>query len=596
MSSTASRIKTKYPLAKQIAGKSNAWKSRTNIVSPELCGTSPSTTDVDTSLIFSDDVIQRLAPSLAQHIGCTIIDVNPGIGLWSSKLHDYLKPRNHILMEPKQNIYLPFLQPLLDAPGSRYRLEDWPESHVWQPKRYVEEGLLHNVEGHGGPHPTTEEPNNSILIIANLAGLRRRSSGEVKGTISAHLKAIDFSHAVRHRSGFQSYGPTRMLMWLSDEDKRTLLPRTVGYRGKISVYMEANIHLEEIVGFPHASDAKMRREDALNIESSKRVAERMQEKHIKIPLHRHSNPGDRKSDLSDVSRSWHRELQELEEGFRGGNFSQYVERQAAESIDGHLPRARSGKVKSRDRTHTPEYKRMMTLRGVANGQNVTIDRINPVLKKQKEIDKMDLELHRNDIQASEKDEIVSTLESKIHNFKDELEILTAKQLKTLYFLDDDRRAFAMDPPLLMWDRRKAEPLSAEEDEFYAPGEVALLDFQPKTTNEFPMTSEQSIYFDLISTSLLGPGGRASLKHLKTVAPGAFDALVPQVPAIRDPRKGGRYDIDSVRARTVTPEMIHGLALAWDKWVFKPPIEDALSQIGNHFEERATSKKGAIARL
>ena len=500
-------------------------------------------------------------------------------------------------MEPKQNVYLPFLQPLLDAPGSRYRLRDWPNSHIWHPKRYVEEGLLHDAEGYGGPPPTTEEPNNSILIIANLAGQRSKVIEESRAAMSAHLKAIDFSHAVRHQSGFQKYGPGRMLMWLSDEDKRPLLPRTVGYRGKLSVYMEANLKLEEIVGFPYASDAKIRREDALNIQSSKQVAKRMQEKNIKIPLHRQARPGDSISDLSKVSRNWHRELQDLEEGFQRGKFNQYVEGPAAELIDGDMPRARSQKAKKRNLvTFTPEYNRMMTLRYVANGQNVTIDRINTMLKTQEEIDKMDLELHRDNIKAEDQEEIVKAIDSRIQDFKDELETLTAKQLKALLFLDDDRRAFAMDPPLLMWDRRNAEPLTAHEDEFYAPGEIALLDFQPKSIDRFPMTSEQSFYFDLISTSLFGPAGKTTLKHLKTIAPGAYEALVPEVPAIRDPRKGGRYDIESVRVRAVTPEMIHGLAVAWDKWVFKPPLEDTLTQFGTNFEERTTSRKGAIARL
>lgn len=547
-------------------------------------------------LTFSDDVIQRLAPSLAQHIGCTIIDINPGIGLWSSKLHDYLKPRNHILLESKPTVYLPFLQPLLDAPGSRYRLKDWPDSYLWQPKRYVEEGLLPDAEGHGGPPPTTEVPNNLILIVADLAGQRHRAVGERGASTSAHLKAIDFSHAVRHRSGFQHYGPTRMLMWLSDEDKRPLLPRTVGYRGKLSVYMEAVLHLEEVVGLPHTSDANMRREDALDIESSKQVAKRMQETDIKIPLHRQARRGGI-SDLSGVSRPWHRELQELEEGFQRGKFSQYVERPAAESIDEELPRVKSARAKSRDLgSCTPEYKRMMTLRYVIDGQNVTVDRINTVLRKQESIDKLYLDLHREDIKATEQAEIVKALDSRIQDFKDDLGTLTTKQLKTLFFLDDDRRAFAMDPPLLMWDRRKAEPLLAEEDEFYASGKIALLDFQPKAADEMPMTWEQSIYFDYISTSLFGPRGQATLKHLKTMAPGAFEALVPQVPEIRDPRKGGRYDLDSLRVRAVTPEMIHGLAVAWDKWVFKPPIEDALTQFGTSFTESITSRKGAIARL
>ena len=546
-------------------------------------------------LTFSDDVIRRLAPSLAQHVGCTIIDINPGVGLWSSKLHDYLKPRNHILMEPKQNIYLPFLQPLLDAPGSRYRLKNWPDSHLWQPKRYIEEGLLHDTKGNGGPLSTNGEPNNSILIIANLAGQTKQMREHSRAATTAHLKAIDFSHDVRHKTGFQQYGPTRMLMWLSDEDKRALLPKTVGYRVKLSVFMEANVALEEIVGSRRKSVVRIRREDFLESQSRKEVAIRMQEEGMSKPRGRQPGPEDRRSDVSKISRPWHSELQELEEGFQGGAFSQYVKTPAAESIDGHMSRAMDGKAIIEDLVpETPEYQRMMLLRYDANGQNVLTDRIEAVLRKQKKIDEMDSDLYREDIKASEQENNVKALESRTQEFKAELEKLTTKQVSGLFFRDDDRRAFAMDPPLLMWDRRKAEPLLAGEDEFYAPDQVALLDFQPKATDELPMTPEQSIYFDLISSSLYSPANQATFRRLDTIAPGAFDALVPQVPAIHDPRRGGRRDIDSVRVRTATPEMIHGLAVAWDNWLFKPPIEDLLTRFGVNSEERAKSKRGPIA--
>lgn len=580
MRSTAPQI-SRYPLAKKLAGLSDAWKSRTNIVSPDLCGMTTVTIIMRPSfLTLSDDAIQRLAPSLEQHIGCTIIDINPGIGLWSSKLHDYLKPRSHILMEPMQDVYLPFLQPLLDTPGSRYRLKDWPDPWLWHPEKYVEQGLLHDTEGYGGPPPTTGEPNNSILIITNLAGQRRKKIGDRKPPLSAHLKAVDFSHSVRHRSGFQGYGPTRMLMWLSDKEKRALLPRTVGYRGKLSAYLELNTYLQEVVGFPHASEAKVRREDALDIDSSKHVARRVQEHGTEIPLHRQARLGDTISDLSKVSRHWHKELQELEEDFQEGKFRKHVEKPAAEPITEHLSEIRSGKTKSRDLvTRTPEYSRMATLRGVANGQNTSVQRINTVLKMQEDIDKLDLNLHREDIKPLNQENITKSLDSKIQHFKDELKTLTAKQLNTLFFRDDDRRAFAMDPSLLMWDQRQTEPLLAKDDEFYPPGETALLDFQPKAAGGISMTLEQSIYFDLISTFLFARGGQTTLKHLNTIAPGAFEALVPQVPAIRDPQKGGRYDIESVRIRAMTVEMIHGLAVAWDNWVFKPPIQDALNQFG-----------------
>lgn len=409
--------------------------------------------------------------------------------------------------------------------------------------------------------------------------------------MAAHAKAIDFSHAARQRSGFQSHGPTRMLMWLSDEDKRGLLPRTVGYRGKMSVYMETRVNLEEIVGFPHASDLKVHREDGLEIESSRQVVKRMQEKDVKTPAHRQARLQDRQSNLSEVSRYWHKELEELERDFKAGVFSEYL------ADDGDMPGAKGGSAVGRKSpARTPEYKRMKSLRHVATGQNVSIYKVNAVLKKQEKIDEIDLDLCCADLAPLEQAELTKTLDSSIQDFKKELETLTAKQLTMLFFLDDDRRAFAMDPPLLLWDRRKAEPLRANEDEFYAPGQVALLDFQPKTTDDIPLTSEQAIYFDLLLTHLFGPKGQATLKHLKTIAPGAYEALVPQVPAIRDPRKGGRRDVESVRVRAVTPEMIRGLAVAWENWVFKPPLEDVLTQYGSSFEESTTSKRGAIARL
>lgn len=603
MSSTASRL-IKTPLAKQIARAKIKWSKRTNIVSPDLCGTYLSTLlllVMKTFLTLSDDVIQRLAPSLAQHIGCTIIDINPGIGLWSAKLHDYLKPRNHILIEPKQDVCQPFLQPLLDAPGSRYRLIDWPDKHIWQPDRYVKEGLLHDAEGLGGPPPTTKEPNNSILIIANLVGQQSPIIGEskFKSSASALMKAVDYSRAARHRVGFLKYGPTRMLMWLSDEDKRSLLPRTVGYRGKIALYMEAHLKIEEIVGFPQASDSSSRREDALDIESSRRVAERMREKDIKIPPHRQIRLEDRRYELVQTSRHWHKELQELEEGFRTGKFKQNVEGPAATSDDGHIARTKNEKGRGRkSQIYTPEFKRMRMFRNVFNGEIANIDKINSVLKGQERIDKMDLDLHREDIKPSEREDMIKALNASIQDYKSELRSLTNKQLTRLYFLDDDRRAMAMNPPLLMWDRREAEPLLAREDEFHTPAQIALLDFQPNMANKFPMTMEQSIYFDLISTSLLSPAGHAGLERLRTTAPGAFEALVPQVPAIQDPAKGGRYDIDSVRARTMIPEIFHSLALAWDKWAFKPSIGSTMADMSTSTRplDEDRPRRGAIVKL
>ena len=84
------------------ASTPNGDKSRVNIVSDKLC----------------DDILSYIGPSLERHRGCDIVDLYPGAGEWSSKLNQFLQPRSHVLLEPDADLYRPFLQPLLDQPGT----------------------------------------------------------------------------------------------------------------------------------------------------------------------------------------------------------------------------------------------------------------------------------------------------------------------------------------------------------------------------------------------------------------------------------------------------------------------------------------------
>lgn len=66
----------------------------------------------------ADDILTFVKPSLERHVGCDLVDIYPGAGLWSSKLHDALQPRSHILLEPDEELYRPFLEPLLAKKGA----------------------------------------------------------------------------------------------------------------------------------------------------------------------------------------------------------------------------------------------------------------------------------------------------------------------------------------------------------------------------------------------------------------------------------------------------------------------------------------------
>ncbi|KAK3168073.1 hypothetical protein OEA41_004519 [Lepraria neglecta] len=522
----------RHPLSKQLAKVFPSLKKpRIEVVSPRLC----------------DDAIQRLAPSLAQYVGCTIVDMNPGAGLWSSKLHDFLKPRRHVLVEPNQD-YLPFLQPLLDAPGSRYKYKNWDGEKVRHPDAYVEEGLIPDVE-------EARREGSLVLMVANFAGQKARRMDTDVGS-KAHIRAIDFTHSARHNRGFHAYGPTRLLMWMTDEEKRPLLPRTVGYRHKLAAYLEASFHVEEILG-ETANDTKVNREDALEIESRKRVAERMAKEGIVLPPDRQLDLKDVMYSLSQTSRSWHREFEELDEGLKSQRISQFVGQPPGPLV----AVGRSGVKKKGTPGLTPEYNRWRLLRNVLMGENKQIDKANQYLRKQEEIDKLDLEAHRDGIDPKTQEELLGTLDAKtnVHGRR-------PPRLRN-------------GPPLLMWDQRKAEPLIAQSDEFWPSKEgLALLDFQPKIPQPFPTNREQSTYFDMLATELMGVKGPNNIKLLNKIAPGAFEALVPKVSAFTDPRRGGRRDVESIRNRVLTPEQLYGLAMAWDKWLFKPQyLSDSMPQ-------------------
>ncbi|KAL8793988.1 MAG: hypothetical protein Q9195_003394 [Heterodermia aff. obscurata] len=521
-----------------------------NIVDPKLC----------------DDVIQRLGPSLKPHVGCSIIDLNPGPALWSSKVHEFLQPQSHVLVEPDPSYHDPFLKPLLEATGSRYHLRSWEIAKSFDLHRYIREGLIPSSQVDRNAGGTATQRNDSILILANATRGERKRRG--RGKYESHFRAQTFCSSLQRMDGLNAQGPVRMLMWLPDAEKQTLLPRTVSHRTQLSLVLELYFHIEEIV--TASRQAKERRETFIDIESGKRVARRMEAANIQIPQDRQDETQIRAKEalakssrkaaaqVRDDPREWEKELQELEEAYANKLFSEYS------------PGVRRG-----DGPQTPQFKRLQVLRHMltfSEKRKVTLDGL---LAEEDQIDALQIDLLYKNLTPEEREAATVKRDQIYKTFKDHVASSAALVPKQLAFRGDDRRAFALDPPLLMWDRRIAEPLLASENEFYHTKRASLLDFQPLTPRPYPLTEEQWIYFDYILKTVLHYGN-LTIKHLQSLAPGAFEALLPHVPSLVDPLKGGRAKHDELRARCLTPEMAHGLAMAWERWPLRPEIVDTIS--------------------
>ncbi|KAL8831353.1 MAG: hypothetical protein Q9191_000909 [Dirinaria sp. TL-2023a] len=404
-------------------------------------------------------------------------------------------------------------------------------------------------------------------------------SGIASGSKTSHFRALSFVNALRKGTELHSQGPIRMLMWLAEAEKTSILPRTVALRRKTALQVETYFHVEEIVGI--GKRLQVHREDRLEYESGRAVAHRMEKAGIDIPSHRQdevqkeiqkamSSPGvDVPIAAAELSRDWKKELQQLQEEFDQGKFSQFE--------GGPVGPNEVRRYKSYPRNGlTAKYLRLRELRHNRKDTSKQLAEVEGLLQEEAKIDRLDDQLLHLDLDPEarsakiiKRDRIASSLQASLENTQ-------PKIAARFNFLGDDRRAFALEPPLLMWDRRGAEPLMAQDDEFFPNHNLALLDFQPRVPLQYPLTATQTIYFDYICQLLLNNGNQ-TVKNLAHAAPGAFEALTPQVPALRDPRKGGRFNLENFRVRNLTPEMVYELALAWEKWPFRPPISDLMGE-------------------
>ena len=540
---------------------------------------SPSKSSTEESNNFQDDILRRLGPSLDSYVGCTIIDINPGVGLFSTKLHEILKPKSHILVEPQLKKYGGFLNPLLKSPTGRYRAVDWPDEYRWNLDNYRKEDLVTSpsredevLRSKGSKFPT--------LIVGNLAGSHASTGISPSVKAKAPSRILDFVRKVRLSARTGNHPPPRMLLWMEESEKQSILPRTVGLRGKLACMLEGYCRVEEVVYTNITRAQSVRREDALDLTSQRLVAAKMTENKPYVPIARQETNSTEDAPLVTTSRDWHEELRILEEGFENGTISQFTDvppgtvSEKKRGRGGHPRRAKD------PRQYTPEWTRLSQLKRLLKSDNKRHLKYEPLLQDQKDIDRLWRETY-GELTEEQRQQKLSQLDDLSHRLGDALSNLGDRDRKGVMLLDDERRAFHMDPPLLLWDRRPAEPMRARPDEFQAEANMTLMDIEARAdlkddNNITPTTPEQDMYYDLIANTLLGPYGPITLESLDTLGPGAYKALVDKAPSLRDPRRGGRRDVTSLRARTMTHEMLQELAGAWEGWVFKPPLVEVLN--------------------
>ncbi|KAK2759793.1 hypothetical protein FQN54_002527 [Arachnomyces sp. PD_36] len=468
-----------YPLSEALwkasGQKLRRDQSRVDIISPSLC----------------DDVLKRLAPSLQNRPPCDIIDIFPGVGLFSSKLHDLVKPRRHILIEPSTKIYLPFLQPLLDRPSSAYHHLKWNPLELDTYDKLFEEGHLPE-QGAGKSKGEHERyaTNDTLLVLANLTYQRSltplKSKTPVAFIISQYLKAT-FSQSLFHR-----YGAVRIIATLPSDDSDVILPRLVNDRKKTSVLTEASaLSLHQVAGV-QTGWMTSKEWDMLET-SAEEAAKKAQGKEIQLPEGREpekilSAPFPKKHSKGDppgvlrTKYDWHDELTELEAAFDRGEIDTkkikpLKKKKGVANTDANPSEKEAAALKRR--------KRFMTLRYRISQENREFYAAFQLVDLQEQIDDLEQTIAIELVRNTEADKAsIESQRAELVRLKSDLQTCLAssshESLRRALAFMDDRRGYRNGgkDPLLLWERRKYEPMRIHPDEVYPRNPCSILDFQP----------------------------------------------------------------------------------------------------------------------
>jgi transcription factor 1 len=522
-----------------------------------------------------DDTLTRLKPSLGKHIGCDIIEVNPGIGIWSEKLHNVLKPRTHILFEADHRLYQPILQPLLDAPGSTFKLI--PKSGlVWG---HMEKVLSDEYLPHQEPlvrgDPRLEKPNDTLLFVANLGHYPKRS---FKGFSSmANLVLYQFMSALRTHSLFQRYGQVRMLIWVDNDEKDTILPQSISFRRKAAIEAEISCEKIQVVAASTTRNTFPRDHD-LELQSTRLAYEKMDKMGIRTPQGRESScleelisgvPSDlRKTGSVGTSVSFLEELRGLEAQYAAGKLGDW------EYIN---PSARRPTI----RLESPELSRLRKLRYLEKFQQRKFEKREGMKTELDEIFALQREVHATR-QPEQRQALEEVLKQRTDAWKGRLDGLDEDSYDNTMAYLDNGRIFERKPQSLMWDRRDYEPLKVRADEFLPMREMCLLDIQPKSLwpilqENFPDNYDALEY--ILSQLLIIPSQNIC-RGLSALAPGAYDYLIAECPSLTDPSKGGSLGVELTSVRCLTDEMLKEIIEAWVRWPFKPNRFEIMGKLGS----------------
>jgi transcription factor 1 len=529
-----------------------------------------------------DDVLKYIGPTLARHKGCDILDLNPGVGLWSRKLHDFLQPRSHVLLDSSPETWDRWIRPLLEGPRSTYKSIQGDVTLLETFDRLVREGIFPHQKRRDSRDLDCQQPNDSLLITGTLIW-EPKLPGFGFDSMSKQM-LLQFAEQAWRNKIFHAFGPVRSLLWTSYD--KSIIPRSVFQRAKYDFFLDAlSINTEVVTpGHPprQAGRATIGREPQHEIESLVCALRRGKEKGMTLPAHRRENVHDFADDITNLTDGT---------GIMSAvDMQQYLKLQEFSgksttgiSMETHIESYKFDKALKEDpNTYKIERKkgsagghyRVSDVGKKASTLRASVTRNKKIRHETEKIADLAEDIYKLECKIlSLKDGAEKDVEhARLQVLEDELTAGTSKVLSNyqaaIQTEIDDRLAIRSPVPRLAWDSRPYEPLVMNPEEAWPVTKVSLIDLTPRSLPP----GKSPDWYDWLQDFTVGLMEQPTLsvhQALENVQHGASD-LIAKAPSLTDPKRGGRLNMHHLRVRMLTVEMVDELCQAYREWPFRNP--------------------------
>lgn len=397
---------------------------------------------------------------------------------------------------------------------------------------------------------------------------------------------LKFASSAWSNGLFHAYGLVRMLFWVNSQEMGALMPRMVAHKHACSVAIQKTHKLTEVVTpelDPNtAGKTRGTRDVSIEIENTAKVLGIMKQAKHELPSHRRGPFHRLLTELpGEVIKNCSWQGQDILEFLaiadrKGiplqGLVPESVRRLIIEEAEVAKDPAIewSGEYRGSIEKLSDFGRKVGRSRTLAKGWLRNRKFRSNLADKAEEIHKLECFILASQ-NAAEKQEAQAKIDILTAEYEQGKSSLS-KPNQTWVESELDERLTSRSPaPSLSWDERQYEPLVMQNDEVWPPCGVSLLNMDPIPRSEGETEQYLDKFLDFL-ISMTSYEGSSLPRVLEVVAPGASE-LMEMVPALRDPAKGGRLNMNHLRARVLTREMMDGLFRAYMDWPFRPPGSD-----------------------